>query len=98
MNNIEEFDSSKSYIITVNPDLDKYDVMPLFQEKKDNVAAVLAKHPIPQEWVKATKDGRIKRYFEQKMSVEQIAQRVSLPQADVLLALEEMGLIEPVIA
>ncbi len=97
MKDIQEFNSLKSYVVTVNPDLDKYDNMPLFQEKKDKVAAILEKHPIPQEWLKEIKDDRIKRRFEQNMSIEQIAQVLELPKAEVLTALEEMGLIERVI-
>jgi DNA-binding IclR family transcriptional regulator len=46
--------------------------------------------------LKEIKDGRIKRRFEQNMSIEQIAQALDLPKAEVLLALEEMGLIERV--
>ena len=95
MKDIQEFNSLKSYVVTINPDLDKYENMPLFQEKKDKVGLILEKKST-QALIKEIKDGRIKRYFEQNLSIEQIAQRVSLPKAEVLLALEEMGLIEPV--
>lgn len=90
------FNNLKSSSIKINPDLDKYDKMPLFQEKKDKVGAILEQHPPPVAWLKEIKNGRIKRYFEQNMSIEQIAQRVSLPKSEVFLALEEMGLAEPV--
>jgi hypothetical protein len=95
MKDIQEFNSLKSYVVTVNPDLDKYENMPLFQEKKDKVGLILEKKST-QALIKEIKDGRIKRYFEQNLSIEQIAKRVSLPKAEVLLALEEMCLIEPV--
>jgi hypothetical protein len=96
MKDIQEFDSLKSYVVTINPDLDKYDNMPLFQEKKDKVGLILEKKST-KALIKEIKDGRIKRYFEQNLSIEQIAQRVSLPKTEVLSALEEMGLIVPVI-
>jgi folate-dependent tRNA-U54 methylase TrmFO/GidA len=95
MKDIQEFNSLKSYAVTVNPDLDKYENMPLFQEKKDKVGLILEKKST-QALIKEIKDERIKRYFEQNMPIEQIAKRVSLPKAEVLSALEEMGLIEPV--
>ena len=96
MKDIQEFNSLKSYVVTINPDLDKYENMPLFQEKKDKVGLILEKKST-QALIKEIKEGRIKRYFEQNIAIEQIAQRVSLPKAEVLAALEEMGLIERVI-
>ncbi len=95
---IEKIKDKRQAVVIINPDLDKYDDMAIFKEKNDKMFAFLEQNPLPAEWVKEIKDGRIKRYFEQNMPIEQIAQRVSMPKTSVLLALEEMGLIEPVIA
>jgi hypothetical protein len=46
--------------------------------------------------IKEMKMRQIKRRFEQNMPVEQIAELVHLPKAEVLLCLEEMGLLKPV--
>ena len=82
--------------VTINPELDKYDKMDIFKEKNESAFAFLEKNPIPAHLLKEIKDGRIKRRFEQNMSIEQIARVLDLPKAEVLSALEEMGLIEPV--
>ena len=41
-------------------------------------------------------DKRIKHRFEQGLSIEQIAQQVELSEPEVLLRLQEMGLMEQV--
>lgn len=82
--------------VTINPELDKYDKMDIFKEKNESAFAFLEKNPIPAHLLKEIKDGRIKRRFEQNMSIEQIARVLDLPKAEVLSALKEMGLIEPV--
>jgi hypothetical protein len=93
---MKKIDASKPTKIRVNSDLDIYEKMPLFQETMDKVGAVLEKKST-QALIKEIKYERIKYRFEQNMSIEQIAQVLDMPKAEVLAALEEMGLIEPVI-
>jgi hypothetical protein len=95
---IEKLNAYIQMNVVINPDLDKYDDIDLFKEKNERAFAFIKEHPLPEEWVKKIKDGRIKRYFEQNMSIEEIAQRVSLPKEAVLMSLEEMSLIQPVVA
>ena len=96
MKDIEEFFDAQSPIITVNKDLDKYEQMPIFQEKNEAADAFLEQNPPPEAWIKEMKMRQIKRRFEQNMPVEQIAELVYLPKAEVILCLEEMGLLNPV--
>ena len=67
--------------------------MPAFQDKLDIAAAFLEKHPLPDSLMQDIKNKRIKFLFEQNMSVEQMAQRLSLTQSEVLLNLQKLGLI-----
>jgi hypothetical protein len=93
---MKKIDALKPTKIRIDSDLDIYDKMPLFQDTMDKVGAVLEKKST-QDLIKEIKNERIKYRFEQNMSIEQIAQVLDLPKAEVLAALEEMGLIEPVI-
>jgi hypothetical protein len=93
---IEELNDIKLSVDIVDNKLKKQQTIPNHQRKANETFAFLEKHPLPAEWVKEIKDDRIKRRFEQNMSIEQIAQALDLPKVEVLLALEEMGLIEPV--
>jgi hypothetical protein len=93
---MKKIDALKPTKIRIDSDLDIYDKMPLFQDTMDKVGAVLEKKST-QDLIKEIKNERIKYRFEQNMSIEQIAQTLELPNAEVLAALEEMGLIEPVI-
>ncbi len=97
MKKIEGSNDLETTTARINTHLDVYDKMPLFQNTRDKVALVLEKKST-QALIKEIKDNRIKRRFEQNMSIEQIAQVLDLPKAEVLAALEEMGLIAPVIA
>jgi hypothetical protein len=82
--------------LVIDTDLDKYDDMDIFKEKNEQAFAFLEKNPVPASLLKEMQDRRIKHRFEQNMSIEQIAQALDLPKNDVFLALEEMGLVEPV--
>ena len=97
MKEIEELIDTHSSINSIDNKLVEQEKIPNYQRKANEAFAFLEKNPIPQEWLKEIKDDRIKRRFEQNMSIEQIAKVLELPKADVLAALEEMGLIEPVI-
>jgi hypothetical protein len=94
---VEKLSNYKQTIIVIDPDLDKYDDMDMFKEKNEQAFAFLEKNPVPAHLLKEMQDRRIKRRFEQNMPIEQIAQVLDLPKTAVLSALEEMGLIEPVI-
>jgi hypothetical protein len=87
---------SQSHVV-IDPDLDKYDDMDIFKEKNEKAFAFLGRNPVPAPLLKQMQDRRIKRRFEQNMSIEQIAQVLDLSKIEVVSALEEMGLIEPVI-
>ena len=80
----------------VNPDLDKYDAMPLFQKKNEEALAFLEKHPLPDAWMKGITDRRIKRDFDKNMPISAIAESYKLSETEVLQRLEDMGLVEPV--
>ena len=71
--------------------------IPNFQRKANEAFAFLEQHPLPEAWLKMIKNRDIKHCFEQHKSIAQTAELVKLPKAEVLAALEEMGLIEPVI-
>jgi hypothetical protein len=94
---IEKLSNNKQSDVVIDPELDKYDDMDIFKEKNDSAFAFLEKNPVSAHLLKEMQDRRIKRRFEQNMSIEQIAQVLDLQNAEVLAALEEMGLIEPVI-
>lgn len=90
---IEEQSKSKSPKLIISKRLGKYDTMPLFQKKLDKVNAFLAEYPL--DMLLREKDNRqIKLCFEQGLSIEQIAQQIELPEAEVLLRLKELGLME----
>lgn len=72
--------------------------MPNYLKKANEMSAFLEKNPFPAVWLQEMKDSDIKRFFEQNKPIEQIAQLVRLTEEAVLLRLEEMGLIEPVVA
>lgn len=93
---VEKLSNYRQSIVVIDPDLDKYDDMDIFKEKNEQAFAFLEKNPVPASLLKDMQDRRIKRRFEQNMSIEQIAQVLDLPKNDVFLALEEMGLVEPV--
>jgi hypothetical protein len=95
---IEKLSNYRQSVIVIDPELDKYDDMDIFKEKNERAFAFLEKNPVPAHLLKEIKDRSIKRRFEQNMSIEQIAQRVSLPESEVFLALEEMGLGESVVS
>lgn len=95
MKKIEEFDTIKSATVRINTALDKYDTMPLFQDTMNKVGAILEKEST-QMLIRDIKNERIKAYFEQNMPIEQIAVASRLSETDVLLRLEEMGLVEPI--
>jgi hypothetical protein len=97
MKEIEEYNDSTiptSFIDTVK----EAPKMPNYLKKANEMAAFLEENPFPTAWLQEMKNSDIKRGFEQNKSIEQIAQAVRLPKEEVLSRLEEMGLIEPVIA
>ena len=94
MKNIEELNQSKLPIAIYDKRLDKYETMPLFQKKVDKANAILAVSP-PTEFLKIRENKRIKEYFEQGMSIDLIAQNLEFSENEVLVRLEEMGLIKP---
>lgn len=93
MKKIEELNKSKLPIAIYDNQLDTYEKMPLFQEKLAKANAILEKN-MPLAFLKTKKNQRIKQYFEQQIPVEQIAKQLDLPKSEVLLCLEEIGLIE----
>jgi hypothetical protein len=84
---------NKIYVDKINESLSKYDTMPIFQKKVDLANDFLAKHP-PVEAINAMKNKRIKRYFEEGNSLEQIAVLVKLSEKEVSARLQELGLVE----
>ena len=80
----------------INPDLDRYDAMSLFQKKNEDALAFLEKHPLPNAWTERITDRRIKRDFDNNMSISAIAESHELTETEVLQRLEEMGLVEPI--
>ena len=94
MKSIEELNQSKLPIAIYDKELDKYEKKPLFQKKMDKANAILAVSP-PTQFLKERENKRIKQYFEQCFPIEQIAQNLSLSENEVLLRLEEMGLVKP---
>ncbi len=97
MKDTEAYIDGQSPIITVNKDLDKYEQMPIFQDKNEAANAFLEQNPPPATWIKEMKMRQIKRRFEQNISVEDIAQLVQLTKIEVLLCLEEMGLLKSIV-
>ncbi len=95
MKKIEKINGLTSVAVVVNPALDKYEKMPLFQNTMNKVGVVLAKEST-QTLIREIKNERIKAYFEQNKSIEEIAELVKISETEVLLALEEMGLVEPI--
>ena len=59
----------------------------------DKANAILATSP-PTQFLNERENKRIKQYFEQCLPIEQIAQNLDLTENDVLLRLEEMGLVK----
>lgn len=96
MTEIEELNGINSSLIIVDNELNKREKIPNHQRKANETFAFLEKHPIPTALLNKIKNERIKRHFEQNMSIEQIAQLLDLPKAEVSVALEEMGLVEQV--
>ncbi len=93
MKNIEELNKSKQPIAIYDKRLDKYETMPLFQKKLDKANAILAESN-PLVFLRELDNKQIKHLFEQNMPIEQIAKQMRLPQGEVLVRLQEMGLIE----
>jgi hypothetical protein len=92
MKEMEEYTNILSPSVVAN-----MEKIPNYQRKANEMFAFLEQHPVPEAWLKTVKNRDIKHCFEQHKSIEQIAELVKLPKAEVLAALEEMGLIEPVI-
>ena len=93
MKKIEALNNSKSPIAIYNKKLDEYENMPLFQGKVDKVNAILAKNP-PTQVMRAIENQRIKAYFEQEITLEQMAVNMNLTENEVSLRLTEMGLVQ----
>jgi hypothetical protein len=79
----------------INESLIKYDTMPLFQKKVDRAKEMLAKYP-PFEAIKAVENDRIKAYFSEGKSLEQIAVLMRLSEEEMGLRFKELGLLEKV--
>lgn len=97
MKDIQEVKGTERKRAKYNPDLDKYETMPLFQKKNEEAFALLEKYP-PTAWMRKITNERIKSDFDNNMPVDAIAESYKLTREDVLSRLEEMGLIEPVTA
>ena len=93
MKKIEALNNSKSPIAIYNKKLDEYENMPLFQGKVDKANAILAKNP-PTQVMRAIENQRIKAYFEQEITLEQMAVNMNLTENEVSLRLTEMGLVQ----
>ena len=93
MKKIETLNNSKSPIAIYNKKLDEYENMPLFQGKVDKANAILAKNP-PTQVMRAIENKRIKAYFEQEITLEQMAVNMNLTENEVSLRLTEMGLVQ----
>lgn len=97
MKEIKEYDNleaSTSFAETVKD----AQIMPNYLKKANEMAAFLEENPFPTVWMNEMKNKDIKRCFEQNKSIQQIAQLVRLSETDVLSRLEEMGLVESVVA
>jgi hypothetical protein len=77
----------------INESLIKYDTMPLFQKKVDEAKAFLAKHP-PFEAIKAFENDRIKAYFSEGKSLEQIAVLMRLSEEEIGLRFKGLSLLK----
>jgi hypothetical protein len=92
---IEELNDSKSPIVIIDKRLEKYDSMPLFQNKLDKANAILAKSP-PTEIFKAIENDEIKACFMKGKSIEQIAILMQLSEEEIGIRLKGLGLLEKV--
>jgi hypothetical protein len=95
MKTIEELNKSKSPIAIYDKRLDKYEKMPLFQDKVDKANATLAKYP-PFEALKAIENDDIKACFMKGKSIEQIAILMQLSEEEIGIRLKDLGLLEKV--
>jgi predicted transcriptional regulator len=87
--------NSKIPTIKISKRLEKYDSMPLFQDKVDKANAFLATFPIA-EFIREQKHIDIKLCFEKGHSTEETAKKLNLSVDEVISCLKEMGLIEKV--
>jgi hypothetical protein len=67
----------------INESLIKYDTMPLFQKKVDEAEAI-----------KAFENDRIKAYFSEGKSLEQIAVLMRLSEEEIGLRFKELSLLK----
>jgi hypothetical protein len=73
--------------------LEKYDSMPLFQDKVDKANAFLKNFPI-EEFMREQCNDDIKLGIEKGFSIKQIAEKIHLTEDEITSRLKEMGLIE----
>jgi hypothetical protein len=92
MKKVETVKSPKSPVVRINKSLSKYDNMPVFQKKVDLAKDFLEKHP-PIEALRELKDKRIKKYFEEGNSLQQIATLLKLSEIEIVSRLKEMNLL-----
>lgn len=97
MKEITETFRIKEEKFKINPDLENYEPTPFLQKKDEEAFAFLEKHP-PTAWLRKKTNERIKRDFDNNMPIDAIAESYKLSKEEVLSRLEEMGLVEPVIA
>ena len=93
MKKLSKSNKSKSPVVIINKELEKYESMPLFQKKLDKANAILAESN-PLIFLRELENNKIKELFEQEMSIEQIAVQVNFSDAEVLSRLQEMDLVE----
>ena len=93
MKTIEELNKSKSPIAIYDKRLDKYEKMPLFQDKVDKANAFFAKNP-PFEAIKLIENEEIKAYFTKGKRIEQIAVLMRLSEEEIGIRLKDLGLLE----
>jgi hypothetical protein len=92
MKKVEKVKSPKSPKVRIKKSLSKYNDMPVFQKKVDFAKDFIKKHP-PFDALRELKNKRIKKYFEEGNSLEQVAFLVKLSEKEVSLYLKEMGLL-----
>lgn len=90
----KKFKNSQIPTLIISNRLEKYDSMPLFQDKVDKANAFLKNFPMA-EFMREQCNNDIKLCFENGLSVKQIAVKVNLSEDEVISHLKEMGLEEP---
>jgi hypothetical protein len=86
--------NSQMPTLIISNRLEKYDSMPLFQDKVDKANAFLKNFPMA-EFMREQCNNDIKLCFENGLSVKQISVKVNLSEDEVISHIKEMGLKVP---